>query len=394
MTATLADVVAALDSRYPPAAAQAWDAVGLVAGDPADPVRRVLFAVDPVAAVADEAVAWGADLLVTHHPLFLRPVHGFAATTFKGAVLHRLVRAGVGLYAAHTNADAAAGGVADALAEAIGLVDLAPLVAADDEPVDKIVVMVPVDAAESVVDALAAAGAGALGEYSRAAFTSTGEGTFVPGEAAHPAIGRPGVREVVVEARVEMVASRALRPRVVAALRAAHPYEEPAFDVLEPAALPGATGLGRVGRLPEPLPLDAFARRVAGALPATAQGVRYAGDPHRVVERVAVLGGSGDGEFDAVRRAGVDAYVTSDLRHHPASEARERAAFDGGGAPALVDTAHFASEWPWLARAAARLVEDLPAGSVETRVSTLLTDPWTARVGAPLDAPLDRKDSE
>ena len=121
------------------------------------------------------------------------------------------------------------------------------------------------------------------------------------------------------------------------------------------------------------------------------QGVRYAGDPGLVVRTVAVLAGAGDGEFDAVRAAGVDAYVTSDLRHHPASEARERALFEGRGTPALVDTAHFASEWPWLERAARALVADLAAAgtTVEARVSTLCTDPWTARVGG---AP-DRKDS-
>lgn len=385
----LSDVVAALERRYPPGTAQSWDAVGLAAGDPAAPVRKVLFAVDPVTAVADEAVAWGADLLVTHHPLFLRPVNGFAATSAKGAVLHRLVRAGVALWTGHTNADAAAGGVAEALAEVIGLVDLAPLVAVPGEPMDKIVVMVPAAGAEAMVDALAAAGAGAVGEYRRAAFTSTGEGTFVPGEQAHPAIGRPGVRETVVEARIEMVAPRARRAAVVAALRTAHPYEEPAFDVLEEAALAGGTGLGRVGRLPEPQPLDEFAARVAAALPVTAQGVRYAGDPGLVVRRVAVLGGAGDGELDAVRAADVDAYVTSDLRHHPASEARERALFEGRGTPALVDTAHFASEWPWLAKAAQALVADLAAAgtTVEARVSTLCTDPWTARVAQ------DRKDS-
>lgn len=382
-TPTLADVVAALELRYPLRTAEGWDAVGLVAGDPAQPVHRVLFAVDPVAAVVDEALAWGADLVVTHHPLFLRAVHGFAATSFKGAVLHHLVGAGVALWTGHTNADAAEGGVAEALAEAIGLVDLVPLVAAPREPMDKLIVMVPIDHAGAIVDALAAAGAGAMGEYTRAAFTSTGEGTFVPGERARPAIGTAGVRETVVEARIEMVAPRGRRAAVVAALREAHPYEEPAFDVLEQAALAGGTGLGRVGRLSEPQRLDDFARNVASAIPATAQGVRYAGDPSLVVRNVAVLAGSGDSEFDAVRAAGVDAYVTSDLRHHPASEARERALFEGAGTPALVDTAHFASEWPWLAKAAERLVADLDAAgtTVEVRVSTLVTDPWTARVG-------------
>ena len=385
MTATLAQVVAALDRRYPPRTAEQWDRVGLAAGDPDAPVRRVLLAVDPVAVVVDEALDWDADLLVTHHPLLLRPVHSMAATTYKGALLHRLVRAGCGLYTAHTNADAAHGGVAEALADAIGLQGTEPLVPADAPPLDKHVVMVPVDAAEALVDALARAGAGHVGAYERCAWSTTGEGTFTPLSGATPAVGTVGRRETVAEARVEMVAPRHLRARVVAAMRTAHPYEEPAFDVLELAALPGDTGLGRVGTLAEPVALRDFAAAVARAVPATVQGVRFAGDPDMPVRRVAVLGGSGDSLFDAVRAADVDAYVTADLRHHPASEQQERAVFEArGGAPrpALVDLAHSSSEWLWLPRAADALRADLAAQgtTVETRVSTRRTDPWTGHV--------------
>jgi len=388
----LADVVQLLDRRYPPGTAESWDAVGLVAGDPEQPVARVLFAVDPVAAVIDEAVAWGADLLVTHHPLLLRPVHSVAATTSKGAILHRLVRSGVALHTAHTNADAAVGGVADALAEAVGLVDTEPLRAAPAEALDKHVVFVPVADAERLVDALAAAGAGELGAYSRCAWTSTGEGTFTPGPGATPAVGRAGEVTRVVEARLEMVAPRRSRSAVVAAMRATHPYEEPAFDVLELAGWPGGTGIGRVGRLARPTTLAEFAASVVAAVPATAQGVRFAGDPDGMVGRVAVVGGSGDSLFDDVRAAGVDAYVTADLRHHPASELRERAEFearDGQSRPYLVDLAHFASEWPWLGHAARMLESDVAASgaTVETRVSTLRTDPWTGRVASPEPTP-------
>jgi dinuclear metal center YbgI/SA1388 family protein len=283
-TPTLADVVAVLEDLYPPSTAEGWDAVGLVAGDPRREVRKVLLAVDPVAAVVDEALDWGADLVVTHHPLFLKGVHSVAATTFKGSVVHRLLTAGCGLYVAHTNADSAPRGVADALADLVGLVDRAPLVARADD--------------------------------------------------------------------VER-------------------------------------GIGRVGRLEAPTTLGAFARHVAGVLPATAQGVRVAGDLDAPVATAAVVGGSGDSLFDAVRAADVDVYVTADLRHHPASELRERAGFEAGdpedataATPFLVDVAHFASEWPWLAYAAADLTSRLPGGTVTTRVSTLVTDPWTARIGA------------
>lgn len=391
---TLAEVVDLLDRRYPPDTAESWDRPGLAAGDPHQPVRRVLFAVDPVATVVDEAVEWDADLVVTHHPLMLRGAHSMAATTFKGAVLHRLVRAGAGLYAAHTNADAASGGVADQLADLVGLVDRRPLVPAPAEPLDKFVVFVPAEQATDLVDALAAVGAGALGEYTRCAWTTTGEGTFTPSAAAHPTVGRAGEAAHVVEARVEMIAPRRRRAAVVAALRAAHPYEEPAFDVLETAAWDGPTGTGRVGRLPEPMTLHDLAALVARVLPATAQGIRYAGPPRATVRTVAVVGGSGDSLFDAVRASGADVYVTSDLRHHPSSELRERAEFEAAGRPDsppyLVDTAHFASEWVWLPGAARLLRDDLTSigASVDTRISTRRTDPWTGHVPSPTEGHL------
>jgi dinuclear metal center YbgI/SA1388 family protein len=270
---TLLDVVSVLERVYDPSWAESWDAVGLVCGDPEAPVRRVAFAVDPVAVVVDEAIERGADLLVTHHPLFLRGVHGVAATTFKGRLVHRSIRGGLALFTAHTNADSADPGVSDALAAALGLTGLTPLEA------------------------------------------------------------------------------RAGNPEL---------------------------GIGRVGELSAAEPLSAFAARVARALPGTAGGVRVAGDPDRPIRRVAVCGGSGDSLFGAVRAAGADAYVTADLRHHPASEALE------AGGPALVDVAHWASEWPWLEHAARTLRSELEAAgtTVDTYVSTLVTDPWTAHVAA------------
>lgn len=131
----LSHVITALEELYPPAWAESWDAVGLVCGDPDQDVDRVLFAVDPVAAVIDEALEWGAGLVVTHHPLLLRGVHSVAATTPKGRLVHRMIRNGIALHTAHTNADRADPGVSDALARAVGLTGgLRPMVPADDDP--------------------------------------------------------------------------------------------------------------------------------------------------------------------------------------------------------------------------------------------------------------------
>jgi dinuclear metal center YbgI/SA1388 family protein len=374
---TLADVLAVLDRLYEPSWAESWDAVGLVTGDPRQSVRRVLFAVDPMRVVVDEAIGGEFDLLVTHHPLLLKGVNSVATSTPKGRVIHDLIRSGTALHVCHTNADNANPGVSDALAAALTLQDTAPLKAMPAEAMDKVVVYVPVGETQAMIDALAEAGAGQIGDYDRAAWSSTGEGTFRPLDGANPTIGTVGEIERVVEDRLEMVLPRSRRRAVVEALKQAHSYEEPAFDVFEMASLPSNRGGGRIGVLREPLKLSEFAALVAERLPRTEHGVRVSGDPERLIEKVAVVGGAGDSEFERVRRAGVDAYVTADLRHHPATEAR---AYDEG--PALVDVAHWASEWPWLKDAERLLKEGLAATgrTVETQVSTICTDAWTLRL--------------
>jgi dinuclear metal center YbgI/SA1388 family protein len=370
---TLRDVVDLIHGWYPPETADSWDAVGLVYGDPAASVGRVMLAVDPAPEVAAEAVEWGADLLVVHHPLFLKPVHGFAATTPKGRTMAALAGASCSLLTAHTNADRAVDGVSEAMAQALRLTDLQPLTGASGPPKDKLVVFVPAEKADDVRDAIAAAGAGAIGDYDQCTFSTTGEGRFRPLEGADPAIGAVGHLETVEEVRIESVLPRSRRTAVVRAMLAAHPYEEPAYDVLE-LADPGiaAAGVGRIGTVARTT-LQHFAESVATSLPETAQGIRVAGDPDRVVRRVAVCGGAGDFLLDAVRGTDADVYVTSDLRHHPASEFREH---DG---PALVDVAHWAAEWTWLPLVQAKLVAEL-GDTVEARVSTICTDPWKFRI--------------
>lgn len=375
---SLKDVVDLLHGWYPPHTADGWDAVGLVYGDPAAPVGKVLFAVDPTLEVAEEAAGWGADLLVVHHPLFLKPVHGFAATTPKGRTLATLAAGGCALLTAHTNADQAVDGVSEALATALGLTDLAPLAARATDALDKLTVFVPQGAAGEVREAIAAAGAGTIGDYDHASFSTPGEGRFRPLPGASPTVGEVGRVEVVDEVRVEAVLPRSRRSAVLAALVAAHPYEQPAYDVVE-LADPGtaATGSGRIGNV-APTTLRDFAAAVAEALPPTAHGVRVAGDPDRPVRRVAVCGGAGDFLLDAVLGTDADVYVTSDLRHHPAAEFREK---EG---PALVDVAHWAAESTWLpvvqAKVAAALGGTGLGDTVETRVSTIRTDPWQFRL--------------
>ena len=385
MTLSLSDVKALLDGWYDPATAESWDAVGLVCGDPDQPVAKVLFAVDPAPAVVEEAEAWGADLVVVHHPLLLTAVHGVAATTPKGRLVHRLVRSGTALLTAHTNADLPADGVNESLARAVGIIDPQVVEAAPGAlpALDKLVVFVPHEHADAVRAALAAVGAGVVGDYDSCTFTSTGEGRFRPLDGATPTIGRVGEVEVVPEARVETVFARHLRRDVVAAMKAAHPYEEVAYDVLELAAVPGehrpSRGHGRIGRLASPTTLRGFAEQVATALPRTAHGVRVGGAPDRPVRTVVVGSGAGDYLLDAVLGTDADVYLTSDLRHHRAGEFLEH------GGPALVDVAHWAADWTWLPGVEAKLRAAVAAvgDTVDTRVSEVVTDPWTFRTDRP-----------
>lgn len=371
---TVGDIVAWTEQTYPLRLSEPWDAVGLVCGWPQAEVNRVLLCVDVTEAVVDQALADGVDLILAHHPLLLRPVSSVAATGSAGRILHRLVASDCALITAHTNADSAAPGVSDALAAAFGLIDLEPLAPVRRDDTDKLVVFVPREHATDLLDELAAAGAGSIGNYERCAYQTDGLGTFRPLGGAEPTIGRVGQIETVRETRLEMVLPRRRRHEVVAALRAAHPYEEPAFDIVELAATLTGEGLGRVGTLPAEMTLAAFAELVSAALPATPQGLRVAGDLQREVRRVAVCGGSGASLLPEVQAHGAHVFVTADLKHHVVLD------HVAMGGAALIDVAHWASEYPWLWQAADQLTAALQSSgdNVAIDVCTQRTDPWTA----------------
>jgi len=233
---------------------------------------------------------------------------------------------------------------------------------------------VPVDDAERVAAAMHDAGAGIVGEYDRAMFSSPGTGQFRPLAGANPAVGSVGEIETVAEVRLELVAAPTLREMVRTALLAAHPYEEVAYDVIATEPRPSDRGSGRIGLLSEEMTVRDFAALVADRLPGHHGATRVAGDPDATVRSVALCGGSGDFLLNAAQAAGADVYVTSDLRHHPVSEHRERS-----GACAVIDVPHWAAEWTWLPVAAQALTDAL-GDTVEISVSTIVTDPWTFSV--------------
>ena len=337
VTDTVGSWMSLVHDLYPPHHAAAWDNVGLQVGDPDWPVERVLVALDVTGRVVDEAAGGPPTLVLAHHPLLFRPLARLTPDSATGRTALRAARAGVAVAAAHTNLDVAVdgAGTSDPVARALDLQEVTPL---DTDVLEgrrlKLVTFVPRGDVDGVVDALAEAGAGTIGDYTRCHFRVDGTGSFRPGEGADPHVGRVGEVHEEAEARVEMELPRGRVGAVLAALVASHPYEEVAYDLVPVVDVDGH-GLGLVGQLPGPLPLRAVAARLRDALPAP--HLRHAGEPDRLVRRVAVVGGAGDSHIGAAMAAGADVYVTGDLRHHVTLDALEQGL-------ALIDAGHHATE--------------------------------------------------
>ncbi len=312
----VADILAAVDRLAPFRLAQAWDNVGLLLGDAAWPVRRVLVSLDVTEAVCEEAERLEADCLLAHHPFMFKDVSRVTAETRAGRLALRLAAGRRAVIAAHTNLDAAQGGLCDLLAERAGLTDLEPLHAEPVERAYKVVVFVPAGDLEAVRRAAFEADAGRIGAYFECSFAAEGEGTFFAGEGTSPAVGAKGDRSAVPEHRLEVLAAESRVGAVVAAIGRAASYETPAIDVYPLKDPPGEAGLGRVGRLKKPKTAGQLADDIKRALGLA--GVQVAGERSARVERVAVNTGSGSGLVEAVRAAGCQAYLAGELKYHEA----------------------------------------------------------------------------
>ncbi|MCG8402069.1 MAG: Nif3-like dinuclear metal center hexameric protein [Firmicutes bacterium] len=365
------DITGRLEKMAPPGLAEDWDNSGWQVGDPDAGVSRVLLALDVTPEVVEEAEKSGAQLIVSHHPVYLKGVQSIRRDHPAGSLVYRLIRAGISVYSAHTNLDNAGGGVSDALARALDLREIQVLHPANYGRLLKLVVFVPVDYAGAVREALGRAGAGWIGNYSHCTFNLRGTGTFRPREGANPFTGAVGELEQVEEIRLETVVRREETRRVLEAMREAHPYEEVAYDLYPLENMVTEQGLGRVGRLAEALPLSQLAGKIKDVLEAA--GVRYGGDSDAVVSRVAVCGGSGGDLWPLALRQGAGVLVTGDVRHHAARDML-------AAGINFVDAGHFATERLVLPVLRDRLAAALAAAGtpVEVAVSRVEAEPWRA----------------
>ncbi|MEI5905815.1 Nif3-like dinuclear metal center hexameric protein [Bacillus spongiae] len=297
------------------------DSVGLQIGTLNKKVNKVIVTLDVLDEVVDEAIREKADLIIAHHPPIYRPLKNLVTDSGKGSKFEKLIKHDIAVYVAHTNLDVAPGGVNDLLVDALQLENAKVLVPTVHEELLKLVVYVPTEYEEAVRRALGDAGAGYIGNYSHCSYTSSGEGRFLPLSGSTPFVGTHGEVEQVEEVRIETIVTSSNQKSVIRAMKAAHPYEEPAYDLFSLQNEGNTLGLGRIGVLNETMSLKDFALYVKEKL--EVDGVRVVGNLGDKVKKVAVLGGDGNKYIHSAKFKGADVFLTGDLYFHTAHDAME-----------------------------------------------------------------------
>jgi len=362
------DIAEQIEKMVPLKLAQDWDNVGLLIGDPQANVKNILLTIDVTKEVLSEAIKQKADLIISYHPVIWGALKTITADGPTG-VVYELIRSGIAVFSIHTALDSAISGVNDCLAEIIGIEDAKPVGDYVDYPAGdkyKLVVFVPIDSVAEVSDAVFAAGAGWIGNYSNCSFQAAGTGTFLPLQGAKPTIGKKGKLEKVPEIRFETIVPAEKLDEVIAAMKKAHPYETPAFDVFKLYNGQQKFGLGRIGKLTQPLFIKQIVNRIKKHTNAKAIGI--VGDARRLVKTAAVCAGYCGKIINSVIAAKADLYVTGELKHHQALAAQEAGL-------TCICLSHSVSERFILKKFAKQLQEQLK--QVTIKISKKDADPFT-----------------
>ncbi|MCP4261149.1 MAG: Nif3-like dinuclear metal center hexameric protein [Planctomycetes bacterium] len=361
------DITEQIEKIVPLKLAQDWDNVGLLIGDARKNVKNILLTIDITGDVVAEAKKLKTDLIVSYHPVIW---DGLKKITTEGpsSTVHELIRSGIAVFSIHTALDVVTGGVNDDLAEIVGIENGKPIgdyVANPSENNYKLVVFVPAESLAEVSNAVFAAGAGAIGNYSDCGFSADGTGTFLPMEGAKPAIGKKGQLEKVLEIRFETIVPAEKLDAVVAAMKKSHPYETPAFDIIKLYNSQNKFGLGRIGKLAKPLRIEQIIQRIKKHTGAPAAGL--VGKEKRLVKTAAVCAGSCGAIINLVIAAKADLYLTGELKHHQALAAQEAGL-------TCICLSHTVSERFILKKFAKQLQKQL--NSVTIRISKKDADPF------------------
>ena len=351
------DVTQQIEKIVPLGLAQEWDNVGLLIGDAEKNVRKILLTIDITEDVLAEAKRLKTDMILSYHPVIwdgLKKINSRGSTS----VVYELIRSGLAVFTIHTALDAVEGGVNDGLAQIVGIKNAKPIGDYVNSPSGdnyKLVVFVPAESAKKVADAVFAAGAGHIGNYSNCGFSTQGQGTFLPLEGAHPTIGKRGTLEKVSELRFETIVPADRLAKVITAMLNAHPYEVPAYDIFKLAEEANRFGLGRIGTLEKPMQLSKIVAKIKRDTGAKAIGV--IGPQKRFIRTAAVCAGSCGKIINSIITQKADLYVTGEIKHHQALAAQE------AGLTCLC-LSHTVSERFILKKLARQLQKSLPAVTI------------------------------
>ncbi|OUJ71760.1 Nif3-like dinuclear metal center hexameric protein [Hymenobacter crusticola] len=354
---TVADLARVLEAAAPLAYQESYDNAGLQCGDPRAEITGVLISLDCTPAVVAEAIRRGCNVVVAHHPVVFKPLKRLTGANEVEQTLIMAIKKDVAIYAAHTNLDNVTAGVNRKLAQTLGLENLRVL---DPKSglLAKLAVYTPPEYAEPLLAALYAAGAGQIGNYSDCSFRFPGLGTFTPGPNTNPFLGEPGKPERTDEVRVEVLLPLHRQRAILSAMRAAHPYEEVAYDLIRLENEHQEVGSGMIGELPEALSPSEFRARLRQALRVPV--VKHT-TFEKPIKKVALCGGAGSFLTGKARAVGADAYVTADLKYHEF--------FAAEGHLMLCDVGHFESE-----QFTSELFQDLLTANFTSNFAVLIAE--------------------
>jgi len=359
-----------MEELAPSASAEKWDNVGLLLGDYNHLVKKIMVCLDVTRELVDEAVSLNIDLIIAHHPLIFEPIKSIRKNDYQGELIHLLIKNNISVYCAHTNLDKAEYGTDYALALRLGLREISALsVEESAQKLCKIAVFIPVGHERKVFEAMTAAGAGHIGNYSHCSFSTSGIGTFLPLEGTNPYIGQIGSIESTKEIRLEMVVPHSKFDYVVNAMINAHPYEEVAYDAYHLENRTYRHGLGRIGTLSKRIRLGGYLKHLCSLL--NIERIDVSGDLDKEILRVAVCAGSGADMAISAKDSGADLFVTGEIKYHKALELKSM------GMP-FVAAGHYATEAPVVNCLIERLQKITIAlqYNVEILLSETVTDPF------------------
>lgn len=328
------DIIKAIEAYAPSIYQEGYDNSGLQIGNPNDEAKAVLVSLDFTEAVLDEAIQRGANMIVAHHPLLFSGLKQISGRNYIERIVRKAIKNDINLYACHTNMDNVRNGVNAKIAQKLGLQNTQMLSTMGDS-LYKLYTYAPADAADKVREALFAAGAGDIGKYHECSFNTPGTGTFRPGQDTNPAIGQSGgARESVNEVKIEVLVDKARRFQVLDALRAAHPYEEVAYEMIALQNTNQDLGAGMVGDLAIPMDEQDFLAYIKKNMAAAC--IRHTPLSGKKVQKVAVCGGSGSFLLKDAMRVGADFFITADFKYHQF--------FDADGKIVIADIGHYETE--------------------------------------------------